>query len=363
MLSLIMTDLRTYHIAEDEELLGRFVLGTLGEDERLAVEQHIAGCDACAAAVRRERLIAAGVRRLGRDQLKNVLRESPGLETLKPVLWPKIVSAAAVIGLIVGAGLYYDWLGSGNVPATTEQFKQDIAREERAKTEAPPVASVPRVRDESKDLADARREPQSFARSAPGAAEKKPARADEPAPRKVQGELSAAQPSGAGVKRETEGIGGEAAAPSAAFWTEGTQLGGTHEDVGAAQAADKVSAESQVLSKELDRKSKSANQLKAAVNEKSSSVSNYLVNQAPASDLPRERQMIQQRNAGGGVQTLVKQDGDVTTMTIYLDSLVDPVEVKNASVEPASDDSVVVTLGKQRIGYRLPQTANTAKKK
>lgn len=362
MLYLIMTDDSRDHIAGDEELLERYVLGTLGEDERLAVEHHIAGCDTCAAAVRRERLIAAGARRLGRDQLRNVLRQSARQPAGRPVVWQRVLSAAAVLGLIVGAGLYYDWLGTGNVPETSEQLRQYSAPEKGAKMESPPTGASPHGRDEGSGLVDARREPGRFAEAAPPpAGEKKSDRADTPAPLKAQGDLDAAQPAAtgvsAGVLRDKEGKRAEASAPPTGIWTEGTPLSSV-EEAAAAQAADKVSAESRVVRKEMDAKSKNANQLKAPANERQNSMAQYRVDQAPASALPRERQMVQQRKAGGGVQTLVTQEGSVTTMTLYLDSLVDPIEVKSANVEPVSDDSVIVNLGKQRIGYRLPAATN-----
>lgn len=362
-----MTDQSNRHIAGDEELLARYALGTLEADTREAVERHIAGCDACAAAVRRERLIAAGARRLGRDQIKRRLGQTPIVEGSRPTVWPRVLSAAAVLGLIVGAGLYYDWLGSGtgDVSPVTEQKAQFETPAQESGKAAPPTASAPPGRDQDAGVSDARRESGRFAQAVPPVTgEKKSFRSDQSAARTMQGEVGATQPSAAGaaagISREKEGM--EAVAAPAVYWTEGTPLSGVGE-LGAAQAADRVSDESRMLKKELDGKSKIDVQRKAAANELQSSMGNYRVNQAPASALPRERQMVQQRNAGGGVQTLVKQDGNITTMTLFLDSLVDPIEAKSANVEAVSDDSLIVNLGKQRIGYRIPTGVNKEQQK
>jgi len=78
----------------------------------------------------------------------------------------------------------------------------------------------------------------------------------------------------------------------------------------------------------------------------------YLLRQQPANALPvdRERSGRDQQS----VPTRIDQRGSTTTMTMYLDSLVDEREMKKARVEAVSDDSVVVTLGGKKILYRFP---------
>ena len=46
-------------------------------------------------------------------------------------------------------------------------------------------------------------------------------------------------------------------------------------------------------------------------------------------------------------------------MTLYLDSLIDARDVQQANVETVSGDSLVVNMGNQRIGYKLPTGSNT----
>jgi hypothetical protein len=78
----------------------------------------------------------------------------------------------------------------------------------------------------------------------------------------------------------------------------------------------------------------------------------YRLRQQPASALPGNRESAgrDQRR----VPTRVDQRGGTTTMTLYLDSLVDEKDLKSARVEALGDDSVVVRLGGKKILYRFP---------
>ncbi|MCC6398838.1 MAG: zf-HC2 domain-containing protein [Bacteroidetes bacterium] len=67
------------HWTTDEDLLGHFVLGKLPDARRQALELHLQSCPECRKRVDGERLLAAGVQRAGREDLKARLRERLGL--------------------------------------------------------------------------------------------------------------------------------------------------------------------------------------------------------------------------------------------------------------------------------------------
>jgi len=67
------------HWTTDEELLGHFVLGKLPDAQRQALERHLQSCPECRKRVDGERLLAAGVQRAGREDMKARLRERLGL--------------------------------------------------------------------------------------------------------------------------------------------------------------------------------------------------------------------------------------------------------------------------------------------
>ena len=115
-----MADERDTHIASDEDLLSRYALGRLNEAEREKVDRHTAGCSACTEALQREMRIAAGVRRLGREALKERLRRRVATEP-RPAGRPRILIAAALVGVIAGLGVYYAWF-KGNPPSPTRRI-------------------------------------------------------------------------------------------------------------------------------------------------------------------------------------------------------------------------------------------------
>ena len=63
------------HRPVDTELIERYVLDRVSEEERIQVESLILEDAQWAEALRREQLLAAGARRLGRERLRARLRE------------------------------------------------------------------------------------------------------------------------------------------------------------------------------------------------------------------------------------------------------------------------------------------------
>jgi hypothetical protein len=59
------------------------------------------------------------------------------------------------------------------------------------------------------------------------------------------------------------------------------------------------------------------------------------------------------------IPTRVEKNGQRTTLTMYLDSLVDENDLQRAQVDALRDDSVVVTLGGKKILYRFPHGGET----
>ena len=334
-----MTDDSGTHIASDGELLSRYVLGRLDPAEREVVDRHTAGCGACMEALRREMRIAAGVRRLGREDLKTELKRRVAAAS-QPAVWPRIVSAAAVICLVAGLGVYYAWFtGGGTLPSQPGV--------------PPPLASRPESRrgDEgnapARELADNLKGEKTLESPAPSsgqiqAKEKGPA---SPAYRENERMPAPAVVGAAG----SETAGGAHAAAEGEFWSDGLmERSEAALDAAAPRGAVTAQGRNAVLQKSKGVKEEQ-DRLKDALPRPQGE---YLIRQQPASALPGDRERSgrdQQR-----VPTRVDQRGSTTTMTMYLDSLVDESELRKARVEAVSDDSVVVTLGGKKILYRFP---------
>ncbi|MBP1655643.1 MAG: hypothetical protein H6Q31_244 [Bacteroidetes bacterium] len=68
------------HWTLDEELLAEYVLGRLSDSRREACASHLASCAECRRRLEDEQLLAAGVQRAGREELKARLRERLGID-------------------------------------------------------------------------------------------------------------------------------------------------------------------------------------------------------------------------------------------------------------------------------------------
>lgn len=97
------------HWTDDPELIERFVLHQLNPDQRNELEDHLRICEVCKRALRSEQVLLAGIRRSGRESFRAELGKK--LATVKPsgTPWPHILTAAAMIILLTGIGIYNRW--------------------------------------------------------------------------------------------------------------------------------------------------------------------------------------------------------------------------------------------------------------
>lgn len=341
-----MTDDGT-HFGTDEEILSAYVLGRLPGAEREKVDRHAASCASCAASLRREMIVAAGVRRLGREMLRADLRKRIA-ERDSPGHWARITGAAAALCIVAGMGAYYILFNRGVSPAAGNALS--------------PPAGETKGEIAQRQQSSAR---DGLARTGAGdkavqapAAVPSPALTHAEAKQKVDaGTLqmnrynALKEETSAGGAARGEPLAGAAQAPEE-FWSEGIV---ERENETPAPAAVKKSAADESAKSLLFKSDVQAGAQRkdapAAAREE------YLVRQKAASALPYDRG----GSAGNrtGIPTRVEQKGEQTTLTMYLDSLVDENEVKRARVEAIGDDSVVVTIGGKKILYRIPRGPGT----
>jgi hypothetical protein len=343
-----MTDDSGTHFASNEELLSRYALGRLDDAERERIDRHAAGCSTCMASLRREMRIAAGARRLGRDDLKSELKRRIDRES-RPARWPRILSAAATVGIVVGLGVYYSWFSERTSVPAQVGADSPVASRTGPLTQVEKKAPAQGIRD--KEMAEKTAEPSASSSAQPAAKQK----AEAPSTY-ASAENERRTEYRKMVRSETApgAAGGETSGGE--FWSDGIVEGAVPVPEAAAsrggvapQEKKQDLAKGNAMKEDEDRLNEEADRLKGAVHR---TQGEYLIRQQPASSLPGDRERPgkdQQR-----VPTRFDQRGNRTTMTMYLDSLVDEKDLKSARVDAVRDDSVVVTLGGKKILYRFP---------
>ena len=346
------------HLAFDPELLERYVLDRVSAEERLAIGRHLRLCAQCRRAVQEERVLAAGVRRSGREELKKKIGAHP--VRFSPS-WQQVLSAAAVLLVLVAAGIYEEWLAPRTPEPVQAPLAQSQPRESTPSTGLqPPRTEHPAAKAEEKSevgrqevgiAKDIRTESHLkegiAASNAPAAPEAQAAGA--PA------ELNATKP----VPSSGGTVVGGMLKTSETYWTTGTVLPQSRESLSAPESGNVIARKAARAADRLTGADQEAYTKRADLLGKRDSAAGtapeVTLNQRPSSSLPAERRQLQTQAGANTVQTLVNQRDDHLTMTLYLDSLVNDADLRKAKVQQVSADSLVVNMANEKIGYRLQQ--------
>ncbi|MBP1649064.1 MAG: hypothetical protein H6Q30_2509 [Bacteroidetes bacterium] len=339
-----MTDAKE-HFAEDPELLERYVLDRLDRTSLAQCEEHLRTCATCRQAVQADRMIIAGVKRYGRDQMKERLRTVAGLPPTRRIPWPHVLGVAAILLILFGIGIYQRWFVTSVQPDDIAALQPSGPEEkagrtapdrehEKASTQQsaplPPEGSAgrPEVKDRRIPAeSNAKAETERFGYTQ--------------APTDHREESAAA----ASKEKQSEQISPPSAALAAAqqeFWTSGTLI---------AQAAAKKDVDDAKGAKPMMSDAVRAGEESRA---KMSTLRQVTVEQRPARNLPASQQVQQQMLGRQTIQTLVQQSGDATHLTLYPESPFDSTQLLYARAQQISTDSLVIHIGSQQIGYRLP---------
>lgn len=347
-----MAELDNLHPRYDPEKVEGYVQGSLGRAELQAIEEHLRHCNECRRAVDDERLLAAGVRRLGRQDLKNRLARRAAEQPRAVIPWPRIVAVAATVVVVAGIGILRFW--STRDESTRHASLRDVPAVSESDSKVPGKKLQPA---EEKPPADAGKEQATDKRS-----KAKPGVLDDlsgnelkhaPDPR-IRKETSAAEASkdmGTIARRDAaEGMAG--ASTAGGVWTEGTVFYAPHPLAAPAPGAADENMKQPAASGQLQKKE--ARSEVAATSVQSSR--QFVVTQQPSRNLPSRQQTMNQRRRLQAIPTYAQRLGTQLELTLYPDSLFTPAEIGGASIDRVGDDSIIVHLGRQSIGYRLPQS-------
>lgn len=319
------------HWTENSELLERYVLGRVKHHERSRLEDHLRECEACRTAVRAEQGLVAGVRRLARNELKSRLRQRLLSEAPQQIPWLQLASAAAVIVIIVGVGVTSNWFTFREEKQTYMEDKEEAApmSKETPSVGHPDKSGHP-VRESGRDVgkpSSVRDEKTIDMRS------KKKSMEEE------LKSLPSEQAAGAGVADEQEKREAEKEFISNQFWVEGTLL--SQEEIPAFKKSEpSIRSQREVAATE---------QAQDMIVTRGAFTQKVILDQRSSNALA-----ISGRQNQRFVQTLVEQTESGLRFTIYRDPLFDESEMRNASIQPVTDDSLIIHIGGERIGYRIP---------
>ena len=338
----------TSHWTDDEDLLARFVLDRVEAAERQQLEAHLRTCEQCRRAVEAERLLAAGIKRAGREELKGRLKKRLVPSKRFGVTWYQVVGAAATIVVLVSIGIYNHWFspgGTGPRPMAVQQ--------ETNKVEIPADRSKVSEKDKGEAASPAEdagtRHPREAEKERPVAAPSVPVEietqgAAQPKAAPLQTTAAQATKPAESLKKQASVGGG--------VWVQGVILSNESEGRGEAQLQAPL-AEGRVDELRLQkRESKGLADRRRIGFVGGKETESITVAQEPFSNLPASRQSQQEET--DRIETLFQQAGGKLLVTLYLDTLVSDKELQNARISQIGEDSIIVNVGGRRVGYKLP---------
>lgn len=332
------------HWTKNDDLMESFLLNRLNPEERNELEDHLRICEVCKQEVRAQKLLIAGIRRGGREAFKARLREKVGLLPEKRIPWPHVLSAAAVIVILVSVGVYNRWFETVQQPENTvvllhpdaappvvskEPATEDTRSEAEMSVEEKPIPTDDRPLEMSKRTKE-RKAPASTGMSNAAEEEKS----------KTMERSKSAQGAGA-VASHPESVQEIQAdilvAEPEILWAEGTVLSS---EEGLVQ---KRKSEEQGIPNAVRQFGK-ADAMKATpstAQRQAAKEQSLLVAQRSTAFLPLNQQQIRQENK---VLTKVERLGEQIQFTVYLDSLLEESDLARTTIEQAGNDSVIVNL-------------------
>lgn len=306
------------HWTEDEDLLARFVLGQLDAAEASALDDHLKGCAKCRDAVQAERLIVAGVRRAGRDELKQRLAEKSGSRTSETFGWYRIAGAAAVLLVLLTVGILNRWFVS--------EEKTVVARRQPVDTLVPRtgLATTPRATPRSREAKNQRLNAESD-----------------------RAKVSADKARRLAMKKKEQKRG----EPAEELWLQGSVLTENMASTGEALGGKSMKKEQRA---DEAAKPMGLPQLSQAAGSKGAAIDSLTVTvkQLPLASMPARQRDVQY--AKQLMQTLAQKSHAGLRITIFSDSSLSRTDLERATLQLIRTDSMLLRLGARRIGYKIP---------
>ncbi len=344
------------HWTDNPEMIERFVLHKLNPDVLNELEDHLRVCEVCKQAVRAEQIIVAGIRRSGRQRFKEELQKKLAAEPVEKTPWIQILSAAAVVVILLTVGFYNNWFSiqrskdDDTVALTSPRTEAAQPLKGRADTEAKNESPAINPPENGREASAKQNVSPSASISSEETDVSRQSEVADGVTKQNGGEPAITAESGQAQSVELQ----QASSADAGLWVEGKVLPpeGTLGESLAKDHRDDVQG--------YEPKGKNDIRLKSETKQlRDGNVHGnlYSLRQQNSVSLQPQRQRLQKKNSGI-VITKIERVGSETQLTMYVDSLVDEHELTNATIETPTDDSLIVNLPSRRIAYRLPSGWN-----
>jgi hypothetical protein len=354
-----VTDTRNIHWTADEDLVERYVMGRLPSAEVAELAKHLSACAECREAVEAERQIVEGIRLAGRDALKRRLAQRVHDGRSSGVNWYRIAGVAAAIVFLVTIGIYNKWFLGGEAQKSDYRAERDstapsIESESRQPVLAKEAPSVTQLADAAKSATGGKQDPGrvdtkgELKEAAPGA--DKFAEQGEDRSKMIARSQSDRRENVAEKKERYSGVSAVAAGEE--LWVQGEMIPEERRPQEAGKAflksADGVRDEAQ------KKKGESAALMAQAARTRVLGVGNLplSITQRRLSDLPASQRTG--RQSSSSVQTLMQKSAAGLRLTLFLDSIYTISEDAPPVIQKIREDSIILEVGRQRIGYRIP---------
>ena len=349
---IVMKESDKKYWTDDPERIEKYVLGQVSAEEKLRMEKEIADCEPCKAKLREEMEIAAGIRRYGRDALKQRLRSKLKRERASQYYsYQYIGLAASVVIIAIGIGLYKIWFSDLVAPKQFRQQeivltqKQDSAEEKIVPQENNEQGTPSQNLTEQREIAKRKK-----SNLADEQLSNKPSQISSGAGAdQLQQTPPAAALADAGESNSSQG--------SSAIWLIGKVVMVTGQLETMSHSESKME-----MSKRSDKQGMKEKSVETAASEKMIAVrrakdEGIVLQQRAAKDIPDARTRQYTMHAQE-VQTLLERTDNGFSLTLYADNVKDS-DLQEAVVETLTEDSLVVSLPHQRIAFRMPSGWNS----
>ena len=343
-----------FHWAEDDELRERFVLRQMEPSQARDCEAHLATCASCKNKVATEQELIAGIRHVGREDLKRRLSRRVNVPPPHVSTWRASAAIAAGMAFLLVTAVATVWVlqRQGEQTATEDQeIAQKVETESRGMEkkgmekaeeaisgEDRRDGTTPRTTVEKPESAIGAKHRDLSERS-PGQSE--PSTHTRPASPAPDRSISEPIPPRAAARQRTQ---------ADKEWIIGTLLASWLVEQGPEPSTQEGRA---VLPKD-EAKMRAKGESTRKPGQTSALLPQITLRQSPVTDLPLPTKS-QFADAGtAGVMTLAERSSDGLTLTLYLDSLFAMTDLQRAQVERITGDSVVVQVSIRRFGYKLP---------